>query len=150
MARDGEVKQRQHCCHHGDKICHPKSGFVTTKLHGTSTCRCNNNANQSINHPPNQSINQSLTLPLTINNIKNKKQITIIIMCTFAIGGSEFVFSIVTLGNTFSVESIQLELVPGQITKRNLTVTQNQAFEAFFISQQAMPVSHLDKDNVAS
>ena len=41
--RDGEVKQRQHFCHHGDTICHPKSGYVTTKLHGTSTCRCNNN-----------------------------------------------------------------------------------------------------------
>ncbi len=24
-------------------ICHPRSGYVTTKLHGTSTCRCNNN-----------------------------------------------------------------------------------------------------------
>ena len=44
LARDGEVKQRQHFCHHGDTICHPKSGYVTTKLHGTSTCRCNNNA----------------------------------------------------------------------------------------------------------
>ena len=31
-------------CHHGDTICHPKSGYVTTKLHGTSTCGCNNNA----------------------------------------------------------------------------------------------------------
>ena len=31
-------------CHHGDAICHPKSGYVTTKLHGTSTCGCNNNA----------------------------------------------------------------------------------------------------------
>ena len=30
--------------HHGDTICHPKSGYVTTKLHGTSTCGCNNNA----------------------------------------------------------------------------------------------------------
>ena len=31
---------------HGDTICHPRSGYVglTTKLHGTSTCRCNNNA----------------------------------------------------------------------------------------------------------
>ena len=44
MARDGEVKQRQHFCHHGDTICHPKSGYVTNKLRGTSTCRCNNNA----------------------------------------------------------------------------------------------------------
>ena len=40
MARDGEVKQRQHFCHHGDTICHPKSGYVTTKL----PYRCNNNA----------------------------------------------------------------------------------------------------------
>ena len=33
-----EVIQRQHFCHHGDIICHAKSGYVTTKLHGTSTC----------------------------------------------------------------------------------------------------------------
>ena len=33
-----------HFCHHGDTIYHPKSGYVTTKLYGTSTCRCNNNA----------------------------------------------------------------------------------------------------------
>ena len=44
MTRDGEVKQRQHFYHHGDIICHSKSSYVTTKLHGTSTCRCNNNA----------------------------------------------------------------------------------------------------------
>ena len=44
MGRDGEVKQRQHFYHHGDTICHPKSGYITTKLHGTSTCRRNNNA----------------------------------------------------------------------------------------------------------
>ena len=44
MGRDGDVKQRQHFYHHGDTICHPKSGYVTTKLRGTSTCRCNNNA----------------------------------------------------------------------------------------------------------
>ena len=31
-------------CHHGYTICHPKSGYVTTKLHGTSKCGCNNNA----------------------------------------------------------------------------------------------------------
>ena len=37
MESDGEVIQRQHFCHHGDTICHPKSGYVTTKLHGTST-----------------------------------------------------------------------------------------------------------------
>ena len=45
MTSDGEVKQRQHFFYqHGDTICHPKSGYVTIKLHGTSTCRCNNNA----------------------------------------------------------------------------------------------------------
>ena len=44
MARDGEVIQMQHFCHHGDTICHPKSGYLTTKLHGTSTHGCNNNA----------------------------------------------------------------------------------------------------------
>ena len=44
MARDGEVLHRQNFCHHGDTICHPKSGYVTTELHGTSTCACNNNA----------------------------------------------------------------------------------------------------------
>ena len=44
MASDGDVIQMQHFCHHGDTICHPKSGYVTTKLHGTSTCGCNNNA----------------------------------------------------------------------------------------------------------
>ncbi len=43
-ARDGEVIQRQHFCHHGGTICHPKTSYVTTKLHGTSTCGCNNNA----------------------------------------------------------------------------------------------------------
>ena len=37
MGIDGEVKQRQHFYHHGDNICHPKSGYVTTKLHVTST-----------------------------------------------------------------------------------------------------------------
>ena len=44
MARDGEVIQMQHFFHHRDTLCHPKSGYVTTKLHGTSTCGCNNNA----------------------------------------------------------------------------------------------------------
>ena len=44
MTRDGEVIQRQHFCHHGDTICLPKSGYVMTKLHGTSTWGCNNNA----------------------------------------------------------------------------------------------------------
>ena len=40
--RDGDVIQRQHFCHHGDTICHPKSSYVAIKLHGTSTCGCNN------------------------------------------------------------------------------------------------------------
>ena len=44
MARDGEVIQRQHFYHLGDTICLPKSGYVTTKRHGTSICGCNNNA----------------------------------------------------------------------------------------------------------
>ena len=43
MARDGEVIQMQHFCHNGDTLCHPKSGYVTNKLHGTCTCGCNNN-----------------------------------------------------------------------------------------------------------
>ena len=44
VSMDCEVIQRQHFCHHGDTICHPKSGYVITKLHGTSTCGCSNNA----------------------------------------------------------------------------------------------------------
>ena len=44
MGSDGEAIQRQNFCHNGDTSCHPKSGYVTTKLHGTSTCWCNNNA----------------------------------------------------------------------------------------------------------
>ena len=43
-ARAGGVIQRQHFCHHGRTICHPKSTYLTTKLYGTSTCRFNNNA----------------------------------------------------------------------------------------------------------
>ena len=39
-----KLKQRQHFCHLGDTICHPNLGYVTTKLHGTSTCFCINNA----------------------------------------------------------------------------------------------------------
>ena len=31
-------------CHHGDTFCLPKSGYVTTKLNGTSKCGCNKNA----------------------------------------------------------------------------------------------------------
>ena len=42
MARDGEVKQREHFFHHGHTIYHPKLGYVSTKLGWTSTCRCNN------------------------------------------------------------------------------------------------------------
>ena len=30
-------------CHHADTICHPDSSYVTTKLHETSACGCNNN-----------------------------------------------------------------------------------------------------------
>ena len=41
---DGEVIQIEHSCQHGDTICHPKSVYVTTKLHRTSKCGCNNNA----------------------------------------------------------------------------------------------------------
>ena len=37
MARGGEIIQRQHLCHYGDTIVHPRSGYVTTKLHETST-----------------------------------------------------------------------------------------------------------------
>ena len=33
MAKVGEVIQMQHFCHHGDTLCHPKSGYVTTKRH---------------------------------------------------------------------------------------------------------------------
>ena len=44
IPRDGGVIQRQHFCHHGDTICHPKSSYLTTKLHGASTCVDNNNA----------------------------------------------------------------------------------------------------------
>ena len=33
MARDCEVIQRQHFCHHGGTICHPKLGYVTTGIH---------------------------------------------------------------------------------------------------------------------
>ena len=44
MTKDCKVKQRQHFYNHRDIICYPESGCVTTKLHGTSTCPCNNNA----------------------------------------------------------------------------------------------------------
>ena len=44
MARVSEGLQRQHFGHHVDTISHPESGYITTKLHGTSTCGCNNNA----------------------------------------------------------------------------------------------------------
>ena len=41
LTRDSKVLQTPYFCHHGDTICHPKSGYVTTKLHETSTCGCN-------------------------------------------------------------------------------------------------------------
>ena len=41
MARYGELIQMQHFCQHGDIMRHPISSYVTTKLHGTSTCGCN-------------------------------------------------------------------------------------------------------------
>ena len=41
---NGEVKQRQRFCNHGDTICHPNSCYVTGKHDRTSTRRCNNNA----------------------------------------------------------------------------------------------------------
>ena len=31
MTKDGKVKQRQHFYNHGDIICYPESGYVTTK-----------------------------------------------------------------------------------------------------------------------
>ena len=37
MARDSEVLQWQQFCHHGDTICHPKSGYVTTKLRASKS-----------------------------------------------------------------------------------------------------------------
>ena len=41
MARDGEVIQMQHFCHHGDTLCHPKSGYVTVCLRvDATTMRC--------------------------------------------------------------------------------------------------------------
>ena len=43
MASDGELIKMQHSCHHVDEIRHPNSSYITTKLYGTSTCRCNNN-----------------------------------------------------------------------------------------------------------
>ena len=37
MARGGDIIQSHHFCHYGDTICHPVSGYVTAKLHGTFT-----------------------------------------------------------------------------------------------------------------
>ena len=41
MVRDGEVEQRQHFYHHGETICHPRSGYVqpncTEHLHVDAT-----------------------------------------------------------------------------------------------------------------
>ena len=31
----------RHICHHRYTICHPNSSYVTTRLYGTSACRCN-------------------------------------------------------------------------------------------------------------
>ena len=31
-ARDGELMQAQHFCHHVDTNCHPNSSYITTKL----------------------------------------------------------------------------------------------------------------------
>ena len=42
-ARYGELIKMQHSCYHVDIILHANSSYVTTKLYGTSTCRCNNN-----------------------------------------------------------------------------------------------------------
>ena len=36
VARDGELIQTQHFCHHLDTICHPNSSYVITKLYGHS------------------------------------------------------------------------------------------------------------------
>ena len=41
--RDGKFVQMPHSCHHVERIRHPNSSYVTTKLHGTSSCECNNN-----------------------------------------------------------------------------------------------------------
>ena len=59
MTRDGEVKQWQHFYHQVYTICHPKSGYVTTKLHGTSTCRYSNNAMSATLIWPRRSIGSS-------------------------------------------------------------------------------------------
>ena len=70
MGRDGEVKQRQHFYHHGDTICYPKSGYVTAKLHGTSTCRRKSRNNNAIFSDSNfhvsyrRRISATLILPL--------------------------------------------------------------------------------------
>ena len=41
--RDGKLLQMPHSCHHVETIRYPNSGYVTTKLYGTSTRGCNNN-----------------------------------------------------------------------------------------------------------
>ena len=64
MARDGEVIQRQHFCHHGGTIFHPKSSYVTTKLYGTSTCGCNHNA---IFSDSNFHVSYRRRMPATLN-----------------------------------------------------------------------------------
>ena len=42
-ARDGKLWQMPFSCHHVETIRHPNSSYVTTKMHGTSTCGCNYN-----------------------------------------------------------------------------------------------------------
>ncbi len=42
-ARDDELIEMQHSCHHIDIIRHPNSSYITTKLYGITTCGCNNN-----------------------------------------------------------------------------------------------------------
>ena len=81
MGRDVEVKQRQHFYHNGDTICHPKSGYVTTKLRETSTCRRNNNAifsDRAIFTFPTGRVGVDYKSPITIT-VPIKLSITIMI-----------------------------------------------------------------------
>ena len=43
MARDGEIIQRQHFLSSRRHNLPSKSGYIMTKLHGTSTCGCHFN-----------------------------------------------------------------------------------------------------------
>ena len=58
-ARDGDVIQRQHFCHHGGTICHPKSCYVTTERYGTSTCDLFRHTNFHVSY--------SRRMPATLN-----------------------------------------------------------------------------------